>query len=104
MLRVRVHACECGTDLINLGAMDADGFVKGFAGDTEEAGPVVNVGGDLGVDFVWVAGAWVYVFCHVGGASPLFTIGCGLCAKAAFWKRFVRGAALRLPAAGISVV
>src|ERR1017187_2148477 len=53
---------EGGADLVDVGAMGADGFVEGLAGDVELLGPVGDVGGDFGVDLFRVAGALGVVF------------------------------------------
>ena len=41
---------EGGADLVDVGAVAADGFVEGVTGDAELFGPVGDVGGELGVD------------------------------------------------------
>jgi hypothetical protein len=48
---------EGGADLFDVGAVDADGFVELLAGDAELLGPVVDVGGQLGVDLFGVVGS-----------------------------------------------
>jgi len=58
---------EGGADLVDLGAVDADGFVKDLGGDAELVGPVGHVGGDLGVDDVGVVRSLGVVF--VGGVG-----------------------------------
>ena len=45
---------EGGADLVDVGAVGADGFVEGLAGDVEFFGPVGDVGGDFGLDLVGV--------------------------------------------------
>jgi hypothetical protein len=47
---------EGGADLFDVGAVDADGFVELVAGDAELFGPIVDVGGHLGVDLFGVVG------------------------------------------------
>ena len=59
-----------GADLVDLGAVDADGFVEDLGGDAELVGPVGHVGGDLGVDLVEVVGSLGVVF--VGGVGRGF--------------------------------
>ena len=66
---VVVMPCESGADLRDLGSVDADGLVKGIAGDTEFLAPVLDVGGDLGVDLVGIAGAVLYVVCQMSSSS-----------------------------------
>jgi hypothetical protein len=44
-------------DFVDVGAVNADGFVENLAGDVELFGPVSDVAGDLGVDLFRVAGA-----------------------------------------------
>src|ERR1035437_9861791 len=51
-----------GADFVDVGAVGADGFVEGLAGDVELFGPVGDVGGDFGVDLFRVAGALGVVF------------------------------------------
>ena len=46
-----------GADFVGVGAVGADGFVEGFAGDAELFGPEGDVGGHFGIDFVGVVGA-----------------------------------------------
>ena len=58
---------EGGADFVDVGAVGADGFVEGLAGDVELFGPVGDVGGDFGVDLFGVAGALDVVF--VGGVE-----------------------------------
>ena len=58
---------EGGADLVDVGAVGADGFVEDLAGDVELPGPVGDVGGDFGVDLFWIAGALGVVF--VGGVE-----------------------------------
>jgi hypothetical protein len=53
---------EGGADLVDVGAVDADGLVEGLAGDVELFGPVGDVGGDFGVDLFGIAGAFGVVF------------------------------------------
>jgi hypothetical protein len=53
---------EGGADLVDVGAVGADGFVEGLTGDVELFGPVGDVGGDFGVDLFRVAGALGVVF------------------------------------------
>ena len=45
-----------GADFFNGGTVDTDGFVKDLSGDFELVSPVLNVGGDLGVDVFRVVG------------------------------------------------
>ena len=45
---------EGGADLLDVGSVDADGFVELFAGDVELVGPVSDVGGHLWVDLFGV--------------------------------------------------
>ena len=61
---------EGGADLVDFGAVDADGFVEDLGGDVELVGPVGHVGGDLGVDLVEVVGSLGVVF--VGGVGRGF--------------------------------
>jgi len=58
---------EGGADLVDLGAVDADGFVEDLGGDVELVGPIGHVGGDLGVDLFGVVGAGGVFF--VGGVG-----------------------------------
>jgi hypothetical protein len=58
---------EGGSDLVDFGAVGADGFVEDLGGDAELVGPVGHVGGDLGVDHVGVVGAFGVFF--VGGVG-----------------------------------
>jgi len=53
---------EGGANLVDVGAVGADGFMQGLAGDVELFGPVGDVGGDFGVDLFRVAGALGVVF------------------------------------------
>jgi len=62
---------EGGSDLVDLGSVNADGFVEDLGGDAELVGPVGHVGGDLGVDLVrvvrslgvlFVGGVWFVCF------------------------------------------
>ena len=48
---------ERGADLVDVGAVGADGFVELLAGDLELRGPVGDVGGHFGVDLLGVVGA-----------------------------------------------
>ena len=58
---------EGGADLVDLGTVDADGFVEDLGSDAELVGPVGHVGGDLRVDLLGVMGAGGVVFvCGVG--------------------------------------
>jgi len=61
---------EGGADLVDLGAVDADGFVEDLGGDVELVGPVGHVGGDFGVDGVGVVRSLGVVF--VGGVGFWF--------------------------------
>jgi hypothetical protein len=57
-------------DLVDVGAVDANGLVEHLAGDVELFGPVGDVGGDLGVDLFGVARAFgVVLVCGVGLAG-----------------------------------
>jgi hypothetical protein len=58
---------EGGADLVDLGAVNADGFVEDLGGDAELVGPVSHVGGDLGVDDVRVVRSLGVLF--VGGVG-----------------------------------
>jgi hypothetical protein len=61
---------EGGTDLFDVGAVDADGFVELVAGDVELFGPVMDVGRHLGVDLFRVMGAGLgFGVLGVGGAE-----------------------------------
>ena len=51
-----------GTNFVYLSAVAAYGFVELFAGYAEFLGPIVDVGGDLGVDDVWVVGTFGVFF------------------------------------------
>ena len=53
---------EGGADLVDVGAVGADGFVEDLAGDVELLGPVGDVGGDFGVDLFGIAGTLGVVF------------------------------------------
>ena len=53
---------EGGADLVDVGAVGADGFVEGLAGHLEFFSPVGDVGGDFGVDLLGTAGALGVVF------------------------------------------
>jgi hypothetical protein len=53
---------EGGADLVDLGAVDADGLVEDLGGDVELVRPVSHVGGDFGVDLFGVVGAGGVVF------------------------------------------
>ncbi len=57
-------------DLVDVGAVDADGLVENLAGDAELFGPVVDVGGELGVDLLRVGGNLVAVLGF--GVAPDF--------------------------------
>ena len=48
---------ERGADLVDVGAVGADGFVELLAGGVELGGPVGDVGGHFGVDLLGVMGA-----------------------------------------------
>lgn len=52
---------EGGTNFDHVISVDADGFVQSLSGDAELLAPVVDVGGDLRVDFVGAAGSVLYV-------------------------------------------
>ena len=58
---------ECGAELVDVDAVGADGFVELFAGDAELVGPVGDVRGHLGVDFLRVVRALAVFF--VGGVG-----------------------------------
>jgi hypothetical protein len=47
---------EGGSDLVDVGAVDAHGFTELVAGDVELFGPVADVGGHFGVDDFGVVG------------------------------------------------
>jgi hypothetical protein len=64
---------EGGADFVDVGAVDADGFVEDLGGDAELVGPVGHVGGDLGIDVVGVVGTFGVLF--VGGVG-LVGFGC----------------------------
>jgi hypothetical protein len=64
---------EGGAHLVDVGAVDADGFVEDLAGDVEFVSPVGDVGGDFGVDLLGIAGALGVLF--VGGVG-LVGFGC----------------------------
>src|SRR5580698_5432736 len=53
---------EGGADFVDVGDVDADGFVEGLAGDVKLFRPVGDVGGDFGVDLLGIAGALGVVF------------------------------------------
>ena len=57
---------EGGTDLFDVGAVGADGFVELVAGDAELFGPVGDVRGHFGVDLFGVVRALVGVVCVDG--------------------------------------
>ena len=67
-------AGESGFDFGDMVAVDADGFVEGFAGDAPLLGPVMDVRGEFGVDLGLAAVEVIYVFCH--GCVPLPGLGC----------------------------
>ena len=69
-LRSGLVGVEGGADLVDLGAVDADGFVEDLGGDVELVGPVGHVGGNLGVDLVGVVRSLGVVF--VGGVGRWF--------------------------------
>jgi hypothetical protein len=48
---------EGGANLLDVGAVGADGFVELVAGDVELFGPVGDVGGHFGVDLFGIVGA-----------------------------------------------
>ena len=52
---------EGGTNFDHVISVNADGFVQSLSGDAELLAPVVDVGGDLRVDFVGAAGSVLYV-------------------------------------------
>lgn len=56
---------EGGADLVDVGAVGADGFVELVAGYLEFFRPVGDVGGHLGVDLFGVVGAY-----------SVFLVGC----------------------------
>jgi hypothetical protein len=58
---------EGGADFVDVGAVGADGFMQGLAGDVELFRPVGDVGGDFGVDLFGIAGALGVLF--VGGVG-----------------------------------
>ena len=62
---------EGGADLDNMGAVGADRFVEDLTGDSELLGPVMDVGGELGVDLGVARGNLVAVlgFRFVDGCS-----------------------------------
>jgi hypothetical protein len=64
---------ESGADFVDVGAVDADGFVQNLAGDVELFRPVGNVGGDFGVDLFGIAGALGVLFV---GSVGLVGFGC----------------------------
>jgi len=47
-------ALECLANLAYLRAVDADGFMQLLAGDVKLLCPIVDVGGELGIDLVWI--------------------------------------------------
>jgi len=49
---------EGGANLLDVGAVDANGFVELVAGDSELFGPVGDVGGHLGVDLFRIVGSF----------------------------------------------
>ena len=49
---------EGGTDLVDVSAVGADGFVELLAGDAELVGPVGDVGCHFGIDDFGVVGAF----------------------------------------------
>jgi hypothetical protein len=53
---------EGGPDLIDVGAVGADGFVEPIAGHAELLGPVGDVGGHLGVDLFGVVRTFDVIF------------------------------------------
>jgi len=65
---------ECGADLVDVGAVRADGFMQDLAGDVELPGPVGDVGGDFGVDLFRVAGTLGVVFVD---SVEFVGFGCG---------------------------
>jgi hypothetical protein len=48
---------EGGADLVDVGAVGANGFVELVAGDAELFGPICNVGGHFGIDLFEVVRA-----------------------------------------------
>ncbi len=48
---------ECGTDLVDMRAMAADGLVQRVAGNPELLGPVRDIRGQLGVDHLGIVGS-----------------------------------------------
>jgi hypothetical protein len=55
--RLRLFVVEGGADLLDVGAVGADGFVELVAGDVELFGPIGDVGGHFGVDLFGIVGA-----------------------------------------------
>ncbi len=53
---------EGGADFVYVGAVAADGFVELFAGYSKFLRPILDVGGDLGVDDLWVVGTFGVFF------------------------------------------
>ena len=65
---------EGGADLVDVGSVDADGFVELFAGDVELFGPVGDVGCHFGVDLFGVVGTfdmWTFVAVMFGVVDDL---------------------------------
>jgi len=67
---------EGGADLVDMGAVAADGLMQLVAGDVELVGPVGDVGGHLGVDLFRIVRA-------LGGV--LLVEGMGFVALAGFF-------------------
>ncbi len=80
-LVVRVGG-DGGAHLLNVGAMNTDGLVEGFAGDAEVFAPVMDIGGDFGIDLVGAAWAVLYILGHLlsfpGTGLILREVGCSV--------------------------
>jgi len=92
-----VGVVKGGADLVDFGAVGADGFVEDLGGDVELVGPVGHVGGDFGVDLVGVVGALGVFFVGCVGfvGFGLLLVFCGLvfghCGASCTGKKDVRG-------------
>ena len=65
-----------GADFVDVGAVDADGFVEDLAGDVEFLGPVGDVGGGFGVISLRLLGLLVCSSWAVWGSCALGASWC----------------------------